>query len=159
MKILRLTRDIQDEAATSGRLEVLDAAGTVQLTLYSIEKPWLPSRAGGKAGEPFRSCVGKGVYKLAPYVRPSGDKVWRLTNPELDVYPLDTDIPAEKKAFGRFLVLIHTANYARDVVGCIGPGLGRTTVNGVRMVTQSRDAMKRLHQKLDGKKNLEIEIL
>ncbi len=158
MIALRMTRDRCGSDATLGRLEVLNAAGAVADTLYTIEKPWLNCEVGGCGGEPFRSCVGPGTYTLTPHMRPNGDRVWLLTNPLLDVNALDTDVPTDKKAWGRYLVLIHAANYARDVVGCMGPGLGRTRSQGVPMVTRSRDAMKLLHRRLDGKRTLEIEI-
>jgi hypothetical protein len=143
-----------------GKLEVLDADGEISQTLFTIEKPWIPSSTGGKAGEPFRSCVSEGTYSLSPFVRPNGDKVWMLANPDLEVFKLDTDIPPGLKGRGRFLILIHVANRARDVVGCIGPGkTARTEADGSLMVTSSREAMKDLHKRLDGRRNLEIEII
>lgn len=160
MIALRLTREVMNESCCRGRLEVLDADGEILQTLFTIEKPWLPNSTGGKAGEPFRSCVDQGTYSLSPFVRPNGDKVWVLSNPELDVFKLDTDIPVERKGKGRFLILIHAANRARDVVGCIGPGkAARTEADGTLMVTSSREAMKDLHKRLDGRRNLELEII
>jgi hypothetical protein len=104
--------------------------------------------------------VDEGTYSLSPFVRPNGDKVWVLANPGLDVFKLDTDIPEDRKGKGRFLILIHAANRARDVVGCIGPGKSaRTEPDGGLMVTSSRDAMKDLHKRLDRRRNLEIEIV
>jgi uncharacterized protein DUF5675 len=160
MIALRLTRQLMTPDCTRGTLEVFDSDGETALSLFTIEKPWISSRAGGKAGEPFRSCIGEGTYSLSPYQRPNGDKVWILSNPALDVFKLNTDIPADRKATGRFLILIHIANRARDVVGCIGPGRSwRTEPDGTVMVTSSRDAMKDLHKLLDGRRNLEIEIV
>jgi hypothetical protein len=157
---LRLTREVLTPECCRGVLEVMDAAGEVSLRLFTIEKPWIPNSSGGKAGEPFRSCIGPGTYTLKPFERPNGDKVWRLSNPDLDVFELDTDIPPARKGKGRFLILIHVANRARDVVGCIGPGRGRhTEADGTLMVTSSKDAMKDLHRVLDGKRPLQIEIV
>jgi hypothetical protein len=160
MIALRLTREVMNASCCRGKLEVLDADGETIQTLFTIEKPWIPNSNGGKAGEPFRSCVSEGTYSLSPFVRPNGDKVWVLGNPDLDVFKLDTDIPKDRKGAGRFLILIHAANRARDVVGCIGPGrTARTEDDGTLMVTSSRDAMKDLHKRLDGRRNLEIEIV
>jgi len=160
MIALRLTREVMNASCCRGKLEVLDADGETVQTLFTIEKPWLPNTNGGKAGEPFRSCVSEGTYSLSPFTRPNGDKVWMLANPELDVFKLDTDIPKGRKGAGRFLILIHAANRARDVVGCIGPGkAARTEDDGTLMVTSSRDAMKDLHKRLDGRRNLEIQIV
>lgn len=160
MIALRLTRELMNASCCRGTLEVLDADGEVVRTLFTIEKPWIPSSTGGRAGEPFRSCVSAGTYSLSPFVRPNGDKVWMLSNPELDVFKLDSDVPSARKGMGRFLILIHVANRARDVVGCIGPGrTWRTDPDGTVMVTSSRDAMKELHSELDGRRSLEIEII
>jgi Family of unknown function (DUF5675) len=160
MIALRLTREVMNASCCRGKLEVLDSDGEVVQTLFTIEKPWLPNSSGGRAGEPFKSCVSEGTYALTPFVRPNGDKVWMLSNPDLDVFKLDTDIPPDRKGKGRFLILIHVANRARDVVGCIGPGkTARTDPDGTLMVTSSRDAMKDLHKRLDGRRNLEIEIV
>jgi hypothetical protein len=159
MIALRLVRELLTPACCRGALEVLGPDGKTALRLFTIEKPWLPHHDGGRAGEPFRSCVSPGVYRLNAFERPNGDKVWRLSNPRLDVFPLDTDIPPARRGKGRYLILIHVANRARDVVGCIGPGRAwRTESDGTVMVTSSRDAMQDLHRALDGRKNLEIEI-
>jgi hypothetical protein len=160
MIALRLTRELMIPACSSGVLEVLTPDGETSLRLFTIEKPFIPSAHGGRAGEPFRSCIGPGVYALENFVRPNGDKVWRLSNPDLDVFKLDTDIPAARQAQGRFLILIHAGNRARDVVGCIAPGRQRRTDgDGTHMVTSSREAMKDLHKALDGRRNLQIEIV
>jgi hypothetical protein len=159
MTALRLTRQVITEHCCRGVLEVLSSTGDPTLRLFTIEKPFIPSAAGGLAGEPFRSCIGPGVYALDPFVRPSGDKVWVLSNPDLDVFRLDTDIPASRAGKGRFLILIHAGNRARDVVGCIAPGRGHGADSaGTLMVTQSRDAMADLHEVLDGRSGLQIEI-
>lgn len=159
MTALRLTRQLLTAACCRGLLEVLDVNGVVESRLFTIEKPWVPNGLGGKAGEPFKSCIGPGTYALTPYVRPNGDKVWVLSNPDLDVFELDTDIPPSRIGKGRFLILIHAGNRARDVVGCIAPGRNwRSGPDGAVMVTSSRDAMRDLHASLDGRRQLAIEI-
>ena len=159
MIALCLTRELLTPDCCRGVLEVFAPDGAFVQRLFTIEKPWIPHSGGGRAGEPFKSCIGTGTYALGTFERPNGDKVWRLTNPDLDVFPLDTDIPPARRGKGRFLILIHVANRARDVVGCIGPGRSwRTEADGMVMVTSSRDAMKDLHRLLDSRRNLEIEI-
>jgi len=160
MIALRLTREVMTDSSSRGLLEILDSDGETASRLFTIEKPFVPSASGGKAGEGFKSCISPGVYSLGAFVRPNGDKVWVLSNPDLDVFKLDTDIPPARKGKGRFLILIHAGNRARDVVGCIAPGLShRKDADGTPMVTSSRDAMKLLHKALDGRRNLEIEIV
>jgi hypothetical protein len=140
-------------------MEVLSPDGATAARLFTVEKPWIPNASGGLSGEPFRSCVSTGTYSIAPFVRPNGDRVWRLSNPDLDVFPLDTDIPKSRIGLARFLILIHTGNYARDVVGCMAPGLNwRTNADSSLMVTSSKLAMQKLHALLDGRRQLAIEI-
>jgi hypothetical protein len=158
MIALRLTRDIRKPHCTLGRLEVLDETGKV-LNLYTMERPWIPSKAGGKSGERFVSCISVGTYDVRPHVRPNGDHVWILSNPALDVYALDTDIPQKRKNVARYLILIHVGNYVRDIIGCIAPGLGRVEgPKGKEIVTNSLQAMHDLHALLDGMKKFEMVI-
>lgn len=159
MIALRLIREISNSACCRGRLDVLSPTDEVDATLFTMEKPWIPSSNGGRGGEGFKSRIRAGKYKLSPHTRPNGDKVWILSNPAHDVYKLDTDMPPSRRGKARFLILIHVGNYARDVVGCIAPGMSwRTNPDGSLMVTRSKDAMQRLHALLDGRKNMEIEI-
>lgn len=159
MIALRLTRELRTRDCCRGALEVLNSTGQVTSRIFTIEKPWIPSTKGGHSGEPFRSCVNVGIYDLRTFVRPNGDKVWILSNPDLDVFKLDTDIPVAKRGKGRFLILIHIANFAREVVGCIGPGRSwRTLRDGTVMVTDSKSAMRDLRSALDGRRQMQIEI-
>ena len=84
--------------------------------LYTIEKPWRHNKRN-------ISCIPDGLYQIEPWVRPSGAKVYRLLNPELRVYGEDGDIP--KGTLGRSYIYIHIANFADDLLGCIGVGLAR----------------------------------
>jgi hypothetical protein len=104
--------------------------------LFSLERPWLPSAPGGK---PRESCIPAGLYDLIPHTRPNGDKVLALINPGLAVFYIDSDRPS---GIGRSLILIHVANYVREVIGCIAPGMAHTRTNTEDMVTGSADAMR-----------------
>lgn len=134
MTTLTLERYCYAEDCTEGWLWLDD--GT---RLHTIERPWKPG--GGPGGLPFVSCVPDGSYDLEPYLRPNGDQVLRLRNPDLGVYGDETDVPAEG---GRYLVLIHAGNFVDDVVGCVAPGLDRIIHKGRPMVTSSRAAMRLL---------------
>ena len=102
-------------------------------TLYTIERPWIPSAPGG---EPFESCVPAGIYSLRPH-KHNGRESLALTNHGLGVYYLPEDRP---QGIGRYFILIHAGNWVKDVVGCIAPGLDR----GNAMVIHSRDAMQKI---------------
>jgi len=111
--------------------------------LATIERPWVPVDTPG--GKPFASCVPDGTYVLEPWTRPNRGEVYILTNFDLGVYRLEDDLPEEG---GRFLVLIHIANYVRNVVGCVGPGTQRVIMKDKktgtyeRAVSSSGEAMK-----------------
>lgn len=120
-------------------LGVLKVSG---LKFQTIERPWVPNTHGGKSGEKFQSCVAPGLYRLERFSRPSGERVFILSNPLLDVYQHDTDVPKGMEQSARTLVLVHTANYVEDVVGCIGPGLSRFYDGRRWMIQESKAAMK-----------------
>ena len=129
MKHLILNRESPTATETRGRLSF---SANV---LYTIERPWIPSAPGG---QPFNSCVPAGDYKLVPFRRPNGDEVVALENHGLGVYLNQTDRPG---TVGRYLILIHSANWADQVNGCIAPGIARGLNNRGPMVTRSRDAV------------------
>lgn len=112
--------------------------------LATIERPWIEGYPGGK---PYESCVPAGTYDLRLHARSSGAVVVALVNEDLGVYYLEKDMPAEG---GRFLILMHIANWVKNVVGCIGPGLWKTDSAKDPMVKSSRLAMKRIMDYIDG---------
>ena len=127
----------------------LSWAGSVVCT---IERPWIDD--GTPGGKPYESCVPAGVYKLRPHTRQDGKKVVALINADLGVYYLEEDMPQEG---GRFLILLHIANWVKDVVGCIGPGLWKTDSTQGRMVKSSIPAMRKVMDYIDGDE-AELEI-
>ena len=128
--------------------------------LATVERPWIEADTPG--GKPYESCVPDGLYRLRPHTRPDpdptddkpGQSVVALINPDLGVYYLEADMPAEG---GRFLVLIHLGNWAHDVVGCIAPGLAKGASSRGPMVKSSRAAMGKLMSYLNGEE-AELEI-
>lgn len=131
---LVLQRFCYSETETEGLLW-LNAKDCV----YTLERPW---RAGpSPGGLPFESCVPDGSYDLIAHQRPSGDHVLALRNPDLGVF-----YTKERRTdnVGRYLILIHAANFVDQVVGCIAPGTGRTIYDNRRMVTNSREAMRKI---------------
>ena len=130
---LTLERFAYSPTETEGRLR----AG--QDTFFTMERPWLPYPAAG--GRPFESCIPDGTYELRRHLRPSGEMAICVVNPDLGVWHYPQDRPSDA---GRYLILIHTANYVDDLAGCIGPGLTRAIFGGRRMVTSSRVSMRNL---------------
>jgi hypothetical protein len=132
---LLLTRDLRETYCTLGVLTLNDHK------LHTIERPWIPNPDGGKSGKRFESCVSDGIYKLEQHASEKYGKVWALINPALDVYHYPGDVPKGREAQCRAACLIHAANWAHEVLGCIAPGRNRIKLNNEWMVQQSRDAM------------------
>jgi hypothetical protein len=120
---------------TLGVLEV----GT--LSLSTIERPWVPS-ATSKGGTKGVSCVPPGIYQLVRHNTEAHPMTWALVNRDLDVahLPSPSDGPGVRTA-----VLLHPANWAHELRGCIAPGT-RTTTDGEGrfMVAESKRAMRML---------------
>ncbi len=133
MRQLVLQRFCYSETETEGVLWL-----TNDESLCTLERPWIDGLPGGM---PFESCVPDGEYELIPHIRPNGDAVYALRNPDLAVFYTAQERGAEP---GRYLILIHSANWVEQVVGCIAPGLVRTIAENKRMVRSSRTAMGRI---------------
>ncbi len=87
------------------------------LKLFTIERPWLENK-------PFVSCIPAGVYQL------EWDTTGRIKN-----------VPRLVATQPRTQINIHVANWARELHGCIAPGLDWGINEGVPSVTNSRHAM------------------
>ena len=124
--------------------------GTTLCTIEQEHRPD-PNRPGGVNNN---SCVDAGKYRLIPHTRPDGKEVVALINEDLGVYYLAGDRPAEG---GRYLILLHIANWSHNVIGCIGPGIGKSESNQGPMVTSSKAAMNKLMDYIDGD-DAELEI-
>ena len=57
-------------------------------------------------------------------------------------------IEREDPEAARFGILIHSANFPRQVNGCIAPGLGMGWIQGELGVSASRDALRMLFKEL-----------
>lgn len=123
-------------------------------TLCTIEQEWRvdPRRLGGESNN---SCVPNGKYRLIPHTRPDGKEVVALVNEDLGVYYRAGDRPEGSTA--RFLILCHIANWSHNVIGCIGPGVGKAESDQGPMVTSSKAAMQKLMSYIDGD-DAELEI-
>lgn len=144
MKDLLLERFSYAATETEGTLRVGD------YLLSTLERPWVPHLFPG--GRPFESCVPDGDYLLQLWTRPDGSEAFILSNSDLGVYRLESDIPAGVEA--RYLILVHVANFVDDIVGCIAPGMHRSlmvnpeTGSMERAVKSSGEAMRVLKRVL-----------
>lgn len=122
MITLELERYAYCPTETMGRLY---APG---LTLQALELPW-------QNNQPYISCIPEGIYPLTRRTSSKHGRHW-----------LVNDVP------GRSMILIHVANYTRQLEGCIAIGTGRmfSLEEGAQMVTNSADAMELLNKTLAG---------
>ena len=82
---------------------------------YSIERPWLDNK-------PNISCIPEGTYPVAWRKSPRFGETWHIQN-----------------VVNRTYILIHAANFPKDVEGCIG--LGMSLMQDRIAVGSSRDAI------------------
>jgi hypothetical protein len=136
--IITLTRDIWTANETCGWLQINGRKWS------TIERAWVPS-VRTPAGTKGVSCVGLGEYRLEPHTGEGFQNVWALVNPALDIYHWDWDVPASKKGTARTVCLIHPANWAHELRGCIAPGKERVKEStGYWKVARSRDAVNEI---------------
>lgn len=99
---LTLTRTELNSDSTRGQIVLPD--GTL---LYSLELPWRDNHKDV-------SCIPPGVYQLIPYTSPKHDSTWYLENASLGVGGASAE---------RSYCEIHSANWTRQLEGCIALGL------------------------------------
>lgn len=104
-----------------------------QLICYTIEQPW-------NHNLPYQSCVPAGAYELKPWSSTKHPNSYVLINEDLNVF--EHENPHDPTS--RFACLIHVANWAHNVQGCIGPGLSLGYGEDSLMVKNSSAATHRL---------------
>tara|TARA_R100001143_G_C3360997_1_gene135680 strand:- start:12755 stop:13237 length:483 start_codon:yes stop_codon:yes gene_type:complete len=153
--LLTLKRFSYSPTETEG---ILYLPGDVKFA--TIEQPWVPNPNGAPGGKPFESCVPDGMYKLIPWTRPNGDDVYLMHSVANGVYMLPSD---HKEGEGRNLCLIHKANWAHEIQGCIAPGVSRLPmpVSGVmkQAVGGSGAAMSKLREILGREKSHLLDVV
>lgn len=152
--IITLRRDAHQPVAT-GTLGILEVEFR---KFHTMELPWLADDNGGIAGEPSRSRIPAGLYRMERRHTEARGHHWLLHNTSLGVYKYPNDIPRGVVG-GRSLVLIHAANWAHELRGCIAPGRARVFKDGEWMVTDSRAAMTDIRNLLGSRLDLQLMIL
>ena len=132
-----LRRFRSDDKGTFGTLE-LDGH-----MFFSVEKPW-------NNNEPFNSCIPAGDYFLVPHKSKKYGDCLALINTAKGI--------TQYKEYDsiRYAILIHTANYPKDVEGCIG--LGDNYIAEKNMVTNSRQAIIDFYNMVDPTKIHQLKI-
>lgn len=118
MKTLKLTRKVSGHKGTFGSLSLGNRSWV------SVEPPW-------NANIPKLSCVPAGEYLLVKHDSPLVTRIskgshtwtWMLQGVE-----------------GRSFILLHPANLARELEGCIAPGTSFGELSGLPAVLNSQVA-------------------
>lgn len=150
--ILHLPRDYRGTDCSQGVLHLGDHQ------FQTMERPWIPQK-NAPCGTKGVSCVPPGTYQLWRHNTEAHPHTFALVNPTLWVYHYDEDVPAGQAGLARTCVLIHAANFAVELRGCIAPGLFRKVDGGRRMVSHSRAAMTEIESLVpwaNGEHTLEI---
>jgi hypothetical protein len=128
--------------------------GPGDLSVVSIERPWVPWDKG-RGGTKGISCIPLGTYRLVRHNTEAHPMTWALVNEDLDVIHQ----PRADRPHARTAVLIHSANWAHELRGCIAPGTRAACDDeGRYMVQESRRAMALLKQRLPWTDEHTIEI-
>ncbi len=149
MAVLTLRREPPQPDCTLGLLTVGD------LTLCTIERPWVPGV--GKGGAKGVSCVPPGTYRLVRHDTEAHPETWALVNEALDVVHLPGDSPSPH---ARTAVLIHAGNFPFESRGCVLPGVrAGKDEKGRPMVVSSRAAMSLIRARLPWTDEHTLEIV
>ena len=123
METLVLQRYGSTPMGTFGELII----GAVRL--YTVEQPW-------NNNTPFHSCIPVGEYRLVPHSTTKYPFAWCMVNHDLGVSH------QKEPGMQRYACLIHKANYASQLQGCIAPGMRQGVVANQWAVQQSADAVE-----------------
>jgi hypothetical protein len=103
--------------------------------------------------------VPPGEYRLVPHTGDHQKDVWALVNTEFGIYHWPWEVPRGKEAVSRATILIHPANWAAELRGCIAPGLHRAKQqNGRWFVSRSRDAINEMRTLIGKRVDLSLTI-
>ena len=128
--------------ATTGIWTVADAI------FYSIELPWDNNLND-------QSCIPPGDYELIRYQSPAHGQTWCFHNPTLGVWATPDLIPAGTVG-ARSYSELHSANWARQLLGCCALGLNGqpmidpATGQAEPAVEDSVDAIERFTELVGG---------
>ena len=100
---------------------------------WTIERPW-------EMNQPNVSCIPAGDYELRAWESPKFGSTRIIIGGTVGI-----------SSGHRTHVLLHTANRASDLQGCIAPGLKIGRIEGQRAVLSSRKALYHIFEELSGK--------
>lgn len=119
--LTRLTGRVDSDRQTLGELEAVIKGKTI-FKCCTLELPWRQNQRG-------ISCIPTGAYQVT-----------HRTSPRYKLHLHVLDVP------NRDWILIHPANFVRQLEGCIAPGESFIDIDGdgLKDVTNSRKTLDRL---------------
>jgi hypothetical protein len=109
--------------------DVMQGKGMI---LATVEPPW-------KGNQRRISCIPEGKYTVFRDQRPKRGDCFCVVSHALGVSRLpEVDMARDS-------ILVHIANYASELEGCIAPGTDISAAAGVWMVTNSRKAINQIN--------------
>jgi len=138
-QIVRLERFGYDVFATWGRIFVPGCLSPY----FTVERPWAYNARSV-------SCIPTGMYHLKRHDSEAHPCSWVIVGLGVSRYEFANE--------PRFGCLIHAANFAHEVEGCIGVGDSITSLNGGVGVSRSKATLKRLDEALGRLTNPKLEI-
>jgi hypothetical protein len=132
--MIRVLRTIDNGKQTNGVLYV-EKDNKILFECFTLELPW-------KDNQRRVSCIPEGTYKAVKHRSPKfGESVWIQNVPN------------------RSEILIHPANYVRQLLGCIAPGDSLRDIDGDGLddVTNSRNTMNKILALLPNSFEVKIE--
>ena len=133
MRSLKLKRIYFQEKQTLGKLSVCEGL-TILFTCFTVELPWLNNVR-------LVSCIPPGKYKVT-----------KRNSKKYGLHFYILNVP------GRDMILIHSANFSRQLLGCIAPGDNHTDIDkdGLQDVTNSKNTLKKLIELMPDEFEIEI---
>jgi len=114
-------------------------------TFHGLEPPWLDNQR-------FKSCIPSGAYTLLPHEAPRFGL-------GIAFFGGSVVLDESKKDYAeRFACLIHPANYARQLQGCLAPGLKQGNHEGAPAVWNSRKALAQMQALAEDRPGLKCRI-
>lgn len=134
---LRIDRFSDDGKQTLGKglvYDVIDGVEVPKFSFVTLELPW-------KDNTQSVSCIPDGTYHIKKRVSEKHGQHFHIL-----------DVP------GREFILIHSANFSRQLKGCIAPGASHFDINkdGLKDVTSSKTTLTHLLELLPEESELEI---
>ena len=111
---------------------------------FGIECPWRDNKVSV-------SCIPGGEYDLVPHSSDKYGEVWAFVGGTVSHY-------YEKNKSERYACLIHVANYASQLQGCLALGVDAGSNDGVPAVWNSRKAIESLRRHFGDRTNLTASI-